>query len=129
MYRESYVTSPLVLARNNNKQQFDRNHITSIEMESYLQKLMKQRRLLVIKYSGLGNKSTESGNTIMRSINAIRSKIDAIKTNANSSTLGFSPNTNKRHYYGSCSRCHGRGMGVYSHIQSGVCFQCGKLPY
>ncbi|MBY5944781.1 hypothetical protein [Photobacterium rosenbergii] len=61
---------------------------------------------------------------LMRLINILRERRNLKRKLLKKSTT----HAHKEKIDGYCSRCHGYGMGIYRHVQGGVCFQCGRMP-
>lgn len=125
----SYITSPVVRSKSIKTLSVDYSEgLTEkdeheVSQEAQPEWLKKRRRELAERYASMPNKQSPNAINIMATLK----KLIALDVN----TL---PNKKRRyssHSFrnsSSCQRCHGFGMGQFRHIQSGVCFCCGRLP-
>ena len=123
----SYITSPVVRSKSIKTLSVDYPEGLAeedeVSRETQPEWLKHKRRKLAERYASITNKQSPNAINIMATLK----KLIALDVN----TL---PNKTRRyssHSFrnsSSCQRCHGFGMGQFRHIQSGVCFRCGKLP-
>jgi len=86
---------------------------------------------LVQAYAFIGDKSSDRARRIMRLINVLRARRDLRrleKERASEAEYLARSLIHNSKISGYCSRCNNKGMGIYRHIQRGVCFQCGRMP-
>lgn len=123
----SYITSPVVRSKSIKTLYVDYPEGLAeedeVSREAQPEWLKHKRRKLAERYASITNKQSPNAINIMATLK----KLIALDVN----TL---PNKTRRyssHSFrnsSSCPRCNGFGMGQFRHIQSGVCFCCGKLP-
>lgn len=123
----SYITSPVVRSKSIKTLSVDYPEGLAeedeVSRETQPEWLKHKRRKLAERYASITNKQSPNAINIMATLK----KLIALDVN----TL---PNKTRRyssHSFrnsSSCPRCNGFGMGQFRHIQSGVCFCCGKLP-
>jgi hypothetical protein len=123
----SYITSPVVRSKSIKTLSVDYPEGLAeddeVSRETQPEWLKHKRRKLAERYASITNKQSPNAINIMATLR----KLIALDLN----TL---PNKTRRyssHSFrnsSSCPRCNGFGMGQFRHIQSGVCFCCGKLP-
>ena len=123
----SYITSPVVRSKSIKTLSVDYPEGLAeddeVSRETQPEWLKHKRRKLAERYASITNKQSPNAINIMATLK----KLIALDVN----TL---PNKTRRyssHSFrnsSSCPRCNGFGMGQFRHIQSGVCFRCGKLP-
>lgn len=123
----SYITSPVVRSKSIKTLSVDYPEGLAeedeVSREAQPEWLKHKRRKLAERYASITNKQSPNAINIMATLK----KLIALDVN----TL---PNKTRRyssHSFrnsSSCPRCNGFGMGQFRHIQSGVCFCCGKLP-
>lgn len=88
-------------------------------------------RKLVEAYAFIGDKGSDRARRIMRLINILRARRNLKrleKEKASEAEYLAQSLIHNSKIFGYCSRCDNKGMGVYRHIQRGVCFQCGRMP-
>jgi hypothetical protein len=88
---------------------------------------MTRIKKLVQAYASITNKDSEKAVRIMRLINILRAR-KILKQELEIEKYRDIVASHNKKISGYCTRCNNKGMGMFHHIQRGVCFRCGRMP-